>query len=180
MSTESAFKELEFHAARCRLGVATGRDLVQAAVDAMLAGCESDNLTFLAGEIDPNMWVAEPFFKKALADLSIEIPSEEEAFWILLRRCMSKIANEEIAPSAALDTFAHELLYPNCRYNQTIGNPSDPYGMHEIFIEFEFLDAMRKCPSDHLYFTGRAPKEIAAAEAKLLKMAQKWIRDYGD
>lgn len=61
------------------MGLLTARDLVEVAVRALVEERESESLSILAGETNPDMFVVGPLFERCLKELSIEKQRHVEA-----------------------------------------------------------------------------------------------------
>ena len=171
--------ELEIEAARYRLGVATGQDLVRAAEAAMLAGIESETLVHLAIETDPIMSDVGPLFERTLLELSIEIPGEGEACWALLRHHMLRIATREVNPRAGAQAILDEVYYPGDLYEQAREYIGDSHDLHHILGNLYGIDDLLERPEE-VSFDGKYGAEaIAAMEAHLHELAVKWLREHG-
>lgn len=90
--------DLPIAAARYVMGSLPSSELVRIA-DALLdRGIYSSAVGELATMRHPIMADAGPLFERVLQELHVEMPSWDDAVWILLRHHIGRIAYEDVAP----------------------------------------------------------------------------------
>jgi len=89
---------LLFIAALYSFRVLTSEDLVEWAVGQLDKGRDSPSLIELAGEISPRMSEVAPLFEKAMGELGVSIPSEEQAIREVRRFYAGHILSGKITP----------------------------------------------------------------------------------
>lgn len=171
--------ELELVAARYRLGVLSGSDLVLAAEASLLAGTESESLARLAGETDPIMSDVAPLFERALGELSIELPNKDKACWDLLRHHMGRIANKEQNPRAGVRAILEEVYYPGGLYKQENEYVGDSHDLHRILGYFYGIDDIEARPHEVSCDGKYGAEAIETAEAHIRRLAEEWVREHG-
>ena len=171
--------KLIFEAARHRLGLTSGLDLVKAAEAAMLAGAESEALVLLAGEVDPIMSDAAPLFERVLRDLRIDVPDASTACWILLRHHIERIANNRVKPREGVQAILNEVYFPGGLYEQTAEFIGDSHDIHHMLGYFYGIDDIKERPHDVSCDGKFGAEAIAAVEAHIRELATNWLTEHG-
>jgi hypothetical protein len=111
-------RPLEILSAKVKLRLASSKDLVSAAEQALVDGSKSESFALLAREdyTEPYYADLEKLFIKGLEDDEIHFPTDFEAGLMVLIDTLEKIVNEEISPSSGMsyidDNLDHLELYP--------------------------------------------------------------------
>ncbi len=117
------WRELLFQAARYRQGVARARELIAIADEALARGFASAGLQALAASGGRRIAVVGPLFEAALGELGIEVPSEEDACWIIARSHLRRLLDNEVRAYEAVSAIMREIYWP---YEETGTPPSGP------------------------------------------------------
>lgn len=172
-------RSLEVEAARYRIGVSTGRGLVQAAVDAMVAGADSPTLVQLASEPDPQMSDVGPMFERSLEELCLEMPTSEDAAWILLRHLIGRIADGEVDPIPGVGEVLEQVYHPCDLHSHTIDYIGDSHGLARMLGNYYAIDDVRERPSEVSCDGKFGDEAIGALGEHIRQCADEWLSEHG-
>lgn len=170
---------LDLEAARYRLGVSTGHDLVQAAEASMLAGEESFSLALLASEVDPIMSDAGPLFERALSELGVDVPELDAACWIVLHHLVTRIAEGEVRPRDGVQAILTDVYDPGGLYQGAGECLGDSHGIGEMLAYFYGLDDIATRPAEVSCDGKYGAEAIARVEAYIREHAEQWLVEHG-
>lgn len=89
---------LELAALRLAIGEQPAERLPGIATDSLVRGVDSPSLREAAGMSPNDVRDTTDIFEKALAELGIDIPSEHDALWRLIRYCAEQIVDSDLQP----------------------------------------------------------------------------------
>jgi len=134
-------QDLTLAAARYVLGNVASEELARVADTLLTEGVYSQAIGELGTTRGLVMAEAGPLFEQALRDLNVDLPSPDEAVWVLLRYHIGRIAYEEVSPreglQSVLDVYNRAHLY-----GQSGTYVGDSHGIEQLiaaYWEYKFL-----------------------------------------
>jgi hypothetical protein len=173
-----AAQSLQIAAARHLLGVLTSAELVRVADEALEQGVYSDSLGQLATTTDPVMADVGPLFQKALRELRISLPDEDQAIWLLLRHLIGRIADGSIPPREGVQSVIREVYYPANLHERTTKYVGDSHGIEQLLGNFYAYDDLEARPTE-VSCAGKYGQEAIQELGRLIvREAKKWMDTY--
>jgi len=168
--------DLQVIAARYVLGELSTCELARIA-DALLdQGIYSPAVGELATTRDLILADAGPLFEQVLQDLHAEIPSREDAVWILLRHHIGRIAYEDVAPRAGLrlvlDVYNRADLQAQSR-----AYVGDSHGIQQLIGAYWEYDDLEVRPVGES-LEPRA-EALQALDEAVVRLATEWVGEHG-
>ena len=135
-------RDLQLAAARYVLGDLSSAELARIADGLLDQGIYSMAIGELATTRHLVMADAGPLFEQALRDLKVEMPSREEAVWVLLRHHIGRIAYEDVAPREGLRSVmdVYNRAAPQAHCHTYVG---DSHGIQQLvgaYWEYDDLE----------------------------------------
>jgi hypothetical protein len=170
---------LELEAARYRLGLVTGRSLVQAAMATLSEGLSTVHIACLAGETDPLLRDAGPLFEKALDELGVPLPDVGQARWTLLRYHIQRMVNEEVDPRSGVKAIIDEVYHSSHFHEQDKEYAGDSIGIQALLGNYYAFDELLERPLEVSCDGKFGAEAVTALENHLLDDAREWLKVYG-
>ncbi len=153
--------------ARYVLGSAKSWELPEIADAFINDGLGTPAIAELATMRNPTMAEAGPLFERVLQERGIQIPSREEAVWMLLRHYLQGIAAGTTMPQEGLGLVMSQTFYPGKLYETSRELVGDSHDLaHLIGAWYEY---------DELYKS----EDVMNLNAEVVKLAQDWVRHHG-
>jgi len=171
-----ASHDLQLAAARYILGDLPSDELARIA-DALLdQGVYSLAIGELATTRHPLMADAGPLFEQALQDLNVEMPSHEEAVWVLLRHHIGRIAYEDVAPRDGLQFMldVYDRAHLNANSHTYVG---DSHGIERLIGAYWAYEDLLARPAGQALETHS--EEIRDLDDVVVRAATEWVGERG-
>jgi hypothetical protein len=120
------------------------REIADAVLD---QGFYSPVIGELATMRHPVMANAGPLFERALQELHTEMPSREDAVWILLRHHIGRIASRDVSPREGL-RFVVDVYYLTDLYDKSREYVGDSHGIQQLIGYFWGYDDLEERPRE--------------------------------
>ncbi len=171
-------KALEIAAAKYKLDLISSDKLKEDADHSLAAGIYSKSLAELATLDNPIMSEAGPLFESTLQELSIKLPSPDEALNIILHYHINNIAQGNITPREGMKLVIDEVYYPGNLHEKTKKYVGDSHDIHELLGNFYSYDDLEDRP-DEVSFEGKYGKEAKEALGRyIVDLAKKWVEKH--
>jgi hypothetical protein len=121
----------------------------------------------LATMHNPAMAEAGPLFEQVLRERGVQIPSREEATWILLRCYIQGIADGSIAPQEGLTLVVSEAYYPGNLYETSKELAGDSHDIQHLIEAYYEYDCLYKS------------EDVMKLNAEVVKLAHEWMERHG-
>lgn len=155
--------ELQLQGVRLTAGLASSDDLRGVADKALNAGIYSPSLAETALFSEHNLAELAPDYTKALHELQIDCPTdEEEIIWYLLRYYIGEVAGGRLKPSEGVETLLKEVYYHFNLYERSVNYVGDSHNIERIL-------------GDYYAFDDVGPERYAEIEESILSECRKWL-----
>lgn len=156
------FKE---HLANYVLGLYGYSDLIQVAIAGLLDGYESTHLAVLAGENDKSFNVHElnRYFELALNELSIKLPSSQEAAKTMVAYWITQIINGDVFPVEGIRHIICDVYHSNSldlKDSQYAGDALHIESLYALYYAYDDLNEFSTDPEYARYSREEGPTEI--------------------
>ncbi len=152
--------------ARYKLNLVTGEELRAAADQALEEGLFAPALSDLAFAAGLYLEEYRSMFEKALTELKIPIPSEEEAVWCVLKYYVNGVADGRIQPREGMRRITVEIVNVYL-YRKSKEHLGDSHGLGKLIGAYYSYDDVEK------------QDEIMAIDLEIIQSAKDWINTYG-
>jgi hypothetical protein len=169
-------QDLKVAAARYVLGNAASEELARVADTLLAEGVYSPAIGELGTTRRLVMAEAGPLFEQALRDLNVEMPSPEEAAWVLLRYHIGRIAYEEVSPRDGLQSLLEVYDRANL-HGQSGTYVGDSHGIEQLIAAYWEYDCLYARPVGESLETDLAA--IRALDDTVIGAATEWVGEHG-
>ncbi len=169
---------IELTAARYVLGSIPSEELKRAADQALDAGIVSPSLSELACIIHPIMSETGPLFEAMLGGLSIQLPSKEEAIWIVLRHWLTEISQGRLDPMDGMARVISEVYDQANLHERTknyVGDSHDLQGLIGNYIAVDDGDIARIAS----YGSHDETELLNETRTNMVRQAKEWLAKHG-
>jgi len=170
--------DLRIAAARYVMGALPSWELPKIADGVLNLGIYSPAVGELATMRQPVMADAGPLFERALTELQTEMPSPEDAVWILLRHYIERIGSGDLTPRAGL-SLIHDLYIRADLDERSRKYVGDSHGIQQLLGYFWGYDDLEERPTE-VSFDGRYGADaIRALDEEVVRIARDWVGEHG-
>ena len=170
-----AIENIQVAAAKLVLGIATWEELCQAANRSLDQGQYTLALGNLATLAHPIMAEADPLFRAALRELSVTLPSKDEAIKSLLKYHLTAIANRQVAPREGLQQLMKDVYYGARTFELDSGVVGDSYGLEHLIGYYYGYEDLDERPTE-VSFRGKYGKPAKkAVDQEVIRLAAEWL-----
>jgi len=156
--------ELQLQGVRLTVGLASSDDLRCVADKALNAGIYSPALAETALFAENDLFELAPAYIKALQELKIDYPTnEEEIIWYLLRYYIGEIDRGRLKPSDGVGKLLQEVYYHFNLYERSNKYVGDSHNIESIL-------------GDYYAFDDLGPERYAEIEDSILSECRKWLQ----
>lgn len=131
-------------AARYALGIAQSSEVQQIADEALSSGIYSPSLVELVDSSPPIMSTIGPLFEAALAEISMEIPCENDAIKTLVRHHLETIVSGTARPRDGLARIMEDVVYPSNIVEKTKEVVGDSHGLETLIGAYYQYDELNE------------------------------------
>ncbi|HEY3043003.1 MAG TPA: hypothetical protein VGJ39_03210 [Vicinamibacterales bacterium] len=126
----------------------------------------------------PVMADVGPLFERALQELHTELPSPEDAVWILLRHHIGRIACREVAPRDGLRVVVD--FYNRAHlYNKSRDYVGDSHGIQQLIGYYWGYGDLEERARE-VSFDGRYGADaFEALDQEVVRLAHQWLGQHG-
>jgi hypothetical protein len=170
--------ELKISAARYALGDLPSWEMPVLANAMLDGGMHSAAVVELATLRHATMADAGPLFERALAEVAIDLPSEQDAVWILLRHYLKRIATGEVRGKDGLKPVM-DLYDLAGLHEKTLEYAGDSHGLHHLVGAYSGYDDLYERPTEVSVegLTGAAA--VDALDKNVARLAREWSEQHG-
>ena len=169
---------IELTAAQYVLGSVPSEELKRAADQALDAGVVTPSLAELACIIHPIMSETGPLFEAMLRELSIQVPSKEEAIWIVLRHWLTEISEGRLDPMDGMARVMSEVYDPANLHGRTKSYVGDSHDLQGLIGNYYTVDDgdIARIASYGLHDETKLLKET---RMNMVRQAKEWLAKHG-
>jgi len=169
-------QDLKLAAARYVLGNVASEELARVADTLLTEGVYSSAIGEFGTTRGLVMAEAGPLFEQALRDLNVDVPSPEEAVWVLLRYHIGRIAYAEVSPREGLQSvFA---IYDRAHLHEQSGTyAGDSHGIEQLIAAYWEYDCLHARPVGESLETDL--EAIRALDDTVVRAATEWVGEHG-
>jgi hypothetical protein len=169
-------QDLKLAAARYVLGNVATEELARFADTLLTEGVYSPAIGELGTTRGLVMAEAGPLFEQALRDLDVEVPSPEQAVWVLLRHHIGRIAYEEVSPREGLQSV-REIYDRANLHGQFETYVGDSHGIEHLIAAYWEYDCLHARPVGESLETD--VEAIRALDDTVVRAATVWVGEHG-
>jgi hypothetical protein len=169
-------QDLKLAAARYVLGNVASEELMRVADTLLTEGVYSPAIGELGTTRGLVMAEAGPLFEQALRDLNVDVPSPEEAVWVLLRYHIGRIAYEEVSPREGLQSVLEVSDRANL-HGQSGTYVGDSHGIEQLTDAYWEYDCLHARPVGESVETDLEAKR--ALDDTVVRAATEWVGEHG-
>lgn len=170
--------DLHIAAARYVLGSLPSWEFPRIANALLDAGVYSQAVGELATTPNPTMSDAGPVFERALVEMRIELPSKEEAVWMLLRHFVEQLASRRVTGRKGLRAIIDVYNYvdPAEKSRDYVGESHD---IQHLVGAYWSYDDLEERPTE-VSFHGRYGRDaVQALDEDVIRLAREWLEQHG-
>ncbi len=170
--------DLRHLAARYRLGLQDSESLVRI-TDTLLEE-ERDTPAVIQLSIleSPVMAEAGPLFERACAELSVDVPTRDEAVDELLRHHLESIASGASEPREGLESVMREIYWPHFAGEPCKEYVGDSRGMQHLIGAYWSYDDLTERPREVSWNGKFGAEAIARWGDSVRQYARDWLQKY--
>ncbi|OAI38710.1 hypothetical protein AYO40_01770 [Planctomycetaceae bacterium SCGC AG-212-D15] len=167
---------LTIAAAKYALGILPSSEIPRIADDALNRGVYTDAFARLYDVRNPIMSDVGPVFELALKELAVDVPTQEYAFYVLLRPYIRAIIEGVVTPYEGLRTMTQDIYHDGGLYRRAKEYVGDSHGIQHLLGMRWGYDDIRERP-DEVSFAGKFGEgAIAALDDAVIEEAITWHR----
>ena len=164
--------------ARYKLKLATCNELQRAAVKLLDQGRFSDALVELAGVDVLTTEECRVLFEKAVTELGVELPSDDEAIWEVLKEYIKNIAESIVSPREGMRRIVEEIVHPAHLHQKTTKYLGDSHDIEKLLGGYYAYDDLKERPMETSYKGKHGEEAIKAYDQRMINLAQEWIKKH--
>jgi len=170
--------DLRHFAARYRLGLQDSESLVHIANTLLEEGRDTSAVVQLSILESPVMADAGPLFERVCTELSVAVPTKNEAIDELLRHHLESIASGACQPREGLEAVMRELYWPHFAGEPCKEYVGDSRGMQHLIGAYWSYDDLTDRPHEVSWDGKYGAEAIARWGDSVRQYARDWLQKY--
>ncbi len=118
---------------------------------------------------------AGPLFEAALAELNVDLPTEDSATQLILRHYIRSIADGSTAPYDGLDRLVSDVHQGANLDQRTWELAGDSHGIQDLVGAYDSYQELRIRPHEVSYEGKYGEDALAALDGRVVEMAEDWL-----